>query len=51
MIKPNYHLTKRQQREAYLKMRACQVVTILTVSVSAAVALHLAVEVITWFML
>ena len=50
MIKPNYHLTKQQQREAYYKMRACQVVTILSVSVSAAVALWLSVEVVTWFM-
>jgi hypothetical protein len=49
MIKPNYHLTQKQQREAYHKMRACQSVTILTVSVSAAVALWFAVEVVTWF--
>ncbi len=48
MIKPNYHLTQKQQREAYLKMRACQVVTILAVSVSAAFALWLTVEAMTW---
>ena len=50
MIKPNYHQTKKQQRDAYYKMRACQVVTVLTVAISAAVALYLSVEVITWFM-
>ena len=48
MIKPNYHLTQKAQREAHLKMRACQVVTVLTVSVSAAFALWLSVEVMTW---
>ena len=48
MIRSNYHLTQKAQREAYLKMRACQAATVLTVSVSAAFALWLSMEVMTW---